>query len=173
MRPKRGASVIDVFRQLVATGGIKFNFGLVSIAPKEHDLARMHDIIQEIDKRRVFYNGYEDEIPEHMVQSIRNAREAIHQERKGIWSDAWAREMVQLILHDLGDFLTKVERKRLPRSHHDPGFEEFEDVATEMRLRIWSLVAELVVAFGSAVRPLHLPADILDAVRSEYARNKK
>jgi hypothetical protein len=171
MRSKPGASVLDVFRQLVAQGRIKFNFGLVSIEPKEDDLTRVHDIIHEIDDRRVFYNAYEDELPEYMVKSIREARQAIHAERKGIWSDLWARELVQKILHDLGDFLTRTDKMRLPRNHHDPGFEEFEDLATEMRLRIWSAVAELVVAFGDAVKPMHLPKDLLEAVRAEYEEN--
>jgi len=171
MSRRPGASVIDVFRQLVADGGIKFNFGLVSIEPKESDLTRVHNIIHEIDDRRVFYNAYEDETPKHMVESVRNAKQAIHEERKGIWSDLWARELVQKILHDLGEFLTQAEKVKLPRNHHDRGFDEFEDLATEMRLRIWSAVAELVVAFGDAVKPCHLPEDLLREVQVEFAKN--
>src|SRR5207249_3366924 len=162
MRQKPGASVLDVFRQLVANGRIKFNFGLVSIEPKEDDLSRIHDIIHEIDDRRVFYNAYEDELPEYMVRTIREARQAIHTARQGLWPDLWAREVVQRILHDLGEFLTRAEKMPLPRNHHDHGFEQFEDLATEMRLRVWSAVAELVVAFGAAVKPLHLPGDLLE-----------
>lgn len=173
MRPRPGASVLDMFRQLVAQGRIKFNFGLVSVEPKEDDLTRIHNIIHEIDDRRVFYNAYEDETPEYMVESVGDARRAIHAERRGVWSDLWAREVVQKILHDLGEFQTRTDRMKLPRNHHDPTFEEFEDLATEMRLRIWSAVAELVVAFGDAVRPMHMPTDLLDVVRKEYEENAK
>lgn len=172
MRPKRNASVLDVFRQLVAQGRIKFNFGLISVEPREDDLTRVHDIIQEVDNRRVFYNAFEDEIPKYMVESVREARQAIHIKREGIWSDLWARERVQKILHDLGEFLTKTDDTTLPCNHHDKEFEQFEDLAMELRLRIWSTVAELVVAFGDAVKPMHLPQAILDAVQSEYERSK-
>ena len=80
---------------------------------------------------------------------------------------------MQKILHDLGEFLTKTEKMELPRNHHDPRFEQFEDLSTEMRLRIWSAVAELVVAFGAAVKPLHLPEDLLEVVRYEYGKKSK
>jgi hypothetical protein len=167
-RPRRDASMLDVFRQLVAQGAIKFNFGLMSIEPREDDINRVHDIIHEIDDRRVFYNAYEDEIPDRMVESVREARQAIHGERKGVWADLWAREVVQKILHDLGEFLTVAERTNLPSNHHDVKFEAFADLAAEMRLKIWSAVAELVVAYGDAVKPMHLPPDLLDEVRRRY-----
>jgi hypothetical protein len=170
MRPKRGASVLSVYRQLVAQGRIKFNFGLISVEPQEDDLTRIHDVVNEIDNRRVFYEGHQNELPEYMIKSVREARGAIHTIRKGIWADAWAREMVQKLLHDLAEFLTSAERFKLPRNHHDEGFEQFEDIATEMRLRIWSVVAEFVVAFGDAVKPMHLPNDLLEEVRTQLSK---
>lgn len=167
MRNKPGSSVVGIFRQLVAQGRIKFNLGVIAIEPKEDDLTRIHNIIHEIDDRRVFYQAFDDERPEYMVTSVRSAREAIHAERKGIWADAWAREMVQKILHDLGDFITIAEKLGPPKNHHESKFEEFENAAAEMRLCIWSAVAELVIAFGDEVKPWHLPPDLLELVRSE------
>src|SRR5215813_11388654 len=68
-------SPMAVFRQLISQGRIKFNFGVVSVEPKEDDLRRVHDIINEIDNRRAFYNSMEDEIPAPVVESIRAAKQ--------------------------------------------------------------------------------------------------
>lgn len=166
---RRGSSPLSVFRQLVSNGGIQVNFfGLVNVELKEDDLRRVHDIIHEIDDSRSFYQAFDDEIPKYMVQRIRSTRDQIHQLRRGVWANTWAREVVQRILHDLGDFLTKIERSPLPKNHHDRGFEEFENHALEMRLRIWTAVAHLVVVFGDAVKPFHLPPEILAEVKRAY-----
>jgi hypothetical protein len=168
MGTTKGYSPIATFRQLVADGGIEFDFGIVKVKPKEKDLPRIHDIIHEIDDRRVFYNAYEDEIPEHMVTSLRDAKRAIHECRKGLWSNPWARRVVEILLHNIGEFLTFAEKKPLPRNHHDAGFPEFECEAEKLRMQIWSLVAHMVVVFGDDVKPLHLPPEILSEVKLAY-----
>lgn len=168
-------TAVSAFRQLVSNGGIKFTFPFVTVELKEDDLRRVHDIIHEIDDRRVFYDHIEDEIPEYMVQSVARAKEAIHEARKGLWANDWAREVVQRLLHDLGAFLTKAQQS-VPRNHHDPGFAAFEEAALELRLRVWTMVAHLVVVFGRQVKPLHLPIEILQTVQEAYeverARNQ-
>jgi hypothetical protein len=169
---RRGASPISVFRQLVSQGGIKFNFGVVAVELKEDDLRRIHDIIHEIDDRRAFYNAFEDEIPSNMVASVRSAKQKVHEIRSGIWANPWAREVVQMLLHDIGDFLTKIERQPLPRNFGDEGFDRFEEHALELRLRVWTAIAHLVVVFGDAVEPLHLPSEILKEVSKAYKARK-
>lgn len=169
---RRGSSPKSVFRQLVSQGGIKFNFGIVSVELKEDDTRRIHDIIHEVDDRRAFYNAFEDEIPNHMVVSVRSAKQQINEIRRGVWANLWAREVVQLLLHDIGDFLTKIEREPLPPNLHDAGFEDFEKHALELRLRVWTGIAHLVVVFGDAVKPYHLPPEILNEVSDAYEAAK-
>lgn len=118
---RRGPSPISVFRQLVSQGGIKFNLGVMSLELKENDLRRIHDIIQEFDDRKAFYDAMGDETPTYMVESIRSAKQQINEIRRGVWSNLWAREVVQLLLHDIGDFVTKVEREPLPKNPRDVG----------------------------------------------------
>jgi len=169
---RRGSSPISVFRQLVSQGGIKFNFGMVSVELKEDDLRRIHDIIHEFDDRRAFYNAFEDEIPSYMVESIRSAKQQINEIRRGVWANLWAREIVQLLLHDMGDFLTRIEREPLPRNLGDAGFNRFERNALELRFRVWTAIAHLVVVFGDAVKPYHLPPEILKEVSDAYKAAK-
>jgi hypothetical protein len=169
---RRGSSAISVFRQLVSQGGIKFNFGIASLELKEDDLRRIHDIIEELDDRRAFYDALGDETPSYMVESIRGAKQEINEIRRGIWANLWAREVVQLLLHDIGDFLTKIERQPLPRNHRDAGFGDFEKHACELRLRVWTAVAHLVVVFGETVNPYHLPPEILKEVSDAYRAAK-
>ena len=161
--------MLSTFRQLVANGRIKFNLGFLSVEPKEDDLARVHDVVNEIDNRRVFHQAYEDEIPEYMVKSVREARETIQELRKGVWADNGTREVVQYILHELAEFLTKSDRGRIPRNHHDAGFAEFGESATELRLKVWTAIAHLYIVYGEEVKPYHLPQEILDTVREHVA----
>ncbi len=166
---KKKGSLKSTFRQLVASGAIKFNFGAISITPNASDLTRVHDIIHEIDDRRVFYNPYEDEIPIHMVESLRDGKRAIHELRKGVWGNPWARSIIQIMLHNIGEFLTKIEKTPLPH-FGDPEFEAFEDSAETLRMQVWSLVAHLYLAFGEEVKPLHLPPTILAEVKLEFEK---
>ena len=139
---------------------------------KENDLRRIHDIIDEFDDRRAFYDAFGDETPRYMVESIRSAKQQINEIRRGIWANLWAREVVQLLLHDIGDFVTKVERKPLPGNPGDAGFDVFEEHALELRLRVWTAIAHLVLVFGEAVKPFHLPPEILEEVSNAYRAAK-
>jgi len=170
---RRGSSTISVFRQLISQGGIKFNFfGLGSVELKETDRTRIHDIIYEFDDRRAFYDALGDAIPSHMVESIRSAKQQINEIRRGIWANLWARGVVEQLLHDIGDFLTKIERQPLPRKFGDAGFDLFEKHACELRLRVWTAVAQLVVVCGEAVKPFHLPPEILKEASDAYRAAK-
>ncbi len=86
---------LSTFRQRFANGRIKNNLGFLSVEPKEDDLPRVHDIVNEIDNRRVFYQAYEDVIPEFWVKSVHEVREAIQELRKGVWVDIGTRAVVQ------------------------------------------------------------------------------
>jgi hypothetical protein len=70
----------------------------------------------------------------------------------------------------IGDFVTKVEREPLPGNPADAGFDVFEEHALKLRLRVWTAVAHLVVVFGEAVKPYHLPPEILKAVSDAYQK---
>ena len=166
-------SILSVYRQLVANGGIQFSLaGIVSAKLEEHDLRRIHDIINEIDDRRVFYSSVEDETPEYMVRSVLDAKREVHGLRQGLWANSWAREVIQRLLHELGVFLTYTERN-VPRSFNEPGFAAFEDAALRLRLNVWTMIAHLVVVFGEQVKPYHLPSEIIDVVRETYEIEKR
>ena len=164
----QGTSVRSVFRQLVSQGGIKLSFLGVSVELREADLQRVHNIINEIDERRAFYDDLGDEIPQHLIDSVLDAKKAINELRRGLWANLWARQQIAQLLHDLGDFLTKTQHRKVPRYHHDQGFEEFAKAALELRLKIWTTVAHLVVAFGEQVSAMHMPTEILADVQKAY-----
>ncbi len=167
--PRKGKSPLSVFRQLLASGGIEFNFlNMVKVKLQEHDLTRIHNIIHEIDDHRAFYDAIEDQHPDHMIASVRNTKDAIHRIRQGLWANDWAREEIQILLHHIGDFLTEVERAPLPNNFQDESFTKFADAAEKLQMQVWSFVAQLVVVFGSAVKPLHLPPEILTAAQRAY-----
>lgn len=157
----------SLFRQLVSNGGIKFTFPFVTVELKEDDLRRIHDIINEIDYRRVFYDSFDTEIPKDMVESVVNTKAAVHSARKGLWANDWAREMVQRLLHELGEFLTRTQ-SGVPRNHHDDAYPAFIEASVELRLRVWAIVAHLNVVFGPEVSPLHAPLEILQTVKEAY-----
>ncbi len=167
----KGSSVYSVFRQLVSKGGIKFSFAGISVEPQEHDLQRIHDIINEIDERRAFYDNLDDEIPKHVMDSVLEAKASINNLRRGLWANTWARETIQLLLHELGAYLTKTQNRRLPRNLHDKGFDTFEKDTLELRLKVWTIVAHLVVVFGAAVSAMHLPDEIREEVWKEYKKS--
>jgi len=171
---RKNVSPLSVFQKLVTDGSIKFNFGIASLDLKSDDLRRIHSIIHEIDDRRAFYTAYEDELPEYMLASIKSTKMAISNTfKEGLWTNQWARQVAQIVLHELGEFVTVVERTKIPKNHHDKNFDIFEQQAMELRLKIWTAVAHYVVVFGSAVQPLHLPHEILTAVQEEYDLSKK
>jgi hypothetical protein len=169
--PRKAFSPFSVFKKLIADGNIKFNFGIVSVDLKDDDLQKVHNIIMAIDERRAFYNAFGDEIPKYVVESVRDAKKDIYETSKDTWTNLWARNVAQRILHDLGEFLTKMERLHDPKigaSEH----EMFEEYMLELRLRAWTGVAHYYVVFGETVSPIHLPNEILDVVSDAYNKSR-
>jgi hypothetical protein len=161
-----GFSPFALFKKLISEGKIRFNFGLVSVDLKDDDLQRVHDIIYAIDDRRAFYNAYGDEVPKYVVESVRETKKEVYGISKGLWSNLWAREVVQHLLHELGSFLTKVERS-IP-NFQDEGFPAFIEQLVELRLKVWTVIAHFVVVFGEVVKPIHLPVEIEQEIRLAY-----
>ena len=165
---RKGFAPLNIFNKLLADGSIKFNFGLVSVDLKDDDVQRVHNIIYAIDDRRAFYNAFEDETPERVVKSVGETKREIYEESKNLWRNAWSREVVQMILHDLGHFLTKIEKKPLPKVSEKKEFEEFLKHLLELRIRMWTAVAHFVVVYGNAVSAYHMPKEILEKVTLAY-----
>jgi hypothetical protein len=165
---RKGFSPGNIFKKLVADGSIKFNFGVVAIDIKDDDAKRVHDIVHAINDRRAFYNSFDDEVPERVARSVMDTKKDIYETSKGLWRNPWSRDVVQLILHDLGDFLTKVERKPLPKISDKKEFEEFLKHLLDLRIRIWTAVAHFVVVYGDAVSAYHMPKEILAKVTLAY-----
>jgi len=165
---REGTSLYSVFRQLVANGRIKFSFAGVSVELREEDLYRLHDIVNEIDVRRAFYDSHEDENCDYAVASILEAKSEINKLRRGVWANAWAENMIGEMLHCLGEFLTETHNAPLPKNHHDERFDLFANAMVILRLEVWTIVAHLVVVFGPRIHVQHLPPDILTDVKSAY-----
>lgn len=157
------SSLVSTFRQLVSEGRIKFNLGLVTIEPKEDDLRRVHNILSEIDDCRVLYRqDIRPEFAVYILNEVKRVRDYIRSERQGLWADLWAREVVQTITHEINEFITALE------NNVDP--DTFVRLVSELRIKIWTISSELVIAFGAAVKPLHLPQEIFFEVKKVQSR---
>lgn len=145
------------FRQMAANGG--FNLGIIK--PKAEDLNRIHEIVTEIDSRRLFYQCGQDEIPTHAMTSLYEARQAIRQASKGIWANPSWEVLVQEITQTLNDFCSKAEKLEPENlSMSSPMFTKFIIQMTDMRLKIWLLVAFLRKKVGDVIQPRNLPNEI-------------
>lgn len=158
---QQSSTVRSIFRQLISSGGIEFRFGGLTVKPKEDDLRRIHDIIDEVDDRRVFYIPLDTDVPKDIIRDVKEVKSAIHQRRKGLWADKNTRKIIQYMIHELGEFLTKAETLSLSLKDRDNSFPDFADLIVELRIKIWSAVARLYLMYGEPVEPYHLPDDIL------------
>ncbi|WP_395685341.1 hypothetical protein [Caenimonas koreensis] len=149
------------FRVSAANGG--FRFGGIEL--KDPDLVRVHDVVNEIDSRRVFYACGEDENPRHAMTSLYAARDEIRKLTRGLWADKSCERLVQEISNTLSDHCTRAERLR-PEEQGlwSPDSREFMSVMTDMRLTVWVLVAVLQRKLGGVISPSHLPIPIALAV---------
>jgi hypothetical protein len=149
------------FRQAAANGN--FNFGIIKL--KDSDLNRIHSIVNEIDKRRLFYNCSDDEMPKFAMQSLYEVRKFIREESRGVWAAPSCEVVVQEIFHTLSDACTDAERlggENINMGGHN--YDEFLDVITDMRLKAWSLVAILKDKVGAIVNPRNMPVEIANQV---------
>jgi len=152
------------FRQMAANGN--FQFGPFKL--QDGDMNRIHAIVNEIDGRRLFYACDDDEIPKFAMQSLYETRQEIRKSSKGVWANLTCEKLVQQLLHDLADFATKGERLHAgDLTNHCSDRNQFLDLATEMRLKVWTTVAILKIKMGSIINPMHLPEEILQAVSGE------
>jgi len=149
------------FRQAAANGN--FSFGGITL--QDSDLNRIHGIVTEIDSRRLFYACGEDEIPHYAMKSLYEARSSIREQSKGVWANPSCEVIVQEILHTLADACTEAEK--LGGETVSMGSEKyfpFIDVMTNMRLKIWALVAVLREKVGSIINTRNMPNEILTQV---------
>lgn len=145
------------FRQAAANGN--FNFGIVKL--QDSDLNRIHGIVNEIDHRRLFFNCSDDEMPKGAMQSLYEVRTFIRQESRGVWAAPACEVVVQEISHTLSEACTEAERLGGDSIHMGGhNYDEFLDVITDMRLKVWSLVAILKGKVGAVVNPRNMPTEI-------------
>ncbi len=152
---------IASFRQSAANGN--FSFGGIKL--QDADLNRLHGIVTEIDSRRLFYACGEDEIPRYTMKSLYEARNAIREQTKGVWANPSCEVIVQEISHALADACTEAEKLGGENvSMGDNQYFLFIDVITNMRLKVWVLVAVLREKVGSIINPRNMPAEIQSQV---------
>jgi hypothetical protein len=94
-------------------------------------------------------------------QTVKELKSAIHKRREGVWACKNTRKIVQYMIHELGEFLTKAETLSLSLTDRDSSFPDFADLLVELRIKMWSAVARLYLMYGEAVQPYHLPEEIL------------
>ena len=157
--------LVASFRQAAANGN--FTFGPIKL--QDADLNRVHSIVTEIDVRRLFYACGEDEYPRYAMQSLYEARKAIRDASKGVWADPSCEVLVQDISAVLSDFCTRAEKfdpenaGRWSRGERDA----FYFLMTDMRLKVWLLVAMLKKNLGSIINPRNLPEEIWQIVAAK------
>lgn len=159
-------NIRGAFRQAAANGN--FTFGFIKL--HDADLNRLHSIIVEIDTRRLFYSCGEDECPQYTMKSLYEARTEIRNLTKGVWTTPECEVIVQEISYALAEACTEAEK--LGGENVKMGsdtFFSFIDVITNMRLKVWALVAVLKKKTGSIINPRNIPSEIFDQVgESEF-----
>ena len=133
-------------------------FALGSINSHDQDLNRLHKIVAEIDTRRLFFSCGGDEIPKWAMKSLYEVREKIREDVKGVWANPECEVVIQLIIETLNEFCTKAERMNAGDTSA-PEF-SFFNLATEMRLKVWLLVAVLKKKTGGLLQPRNLPIEL-------------
>jgi hypothetical protein len=150
------------FRQAAANGN--FNFGIIKL--QDSDLNRIHAIVNEIDHRRLFYNCSDDEMPKFAMQSLYEVRRFLREESRGVWAAPSCETVVQEIAHTLSEACTEAERlggEDIHMGGHN--YDKFLNVITDMRLKVWSLVAILKDKVGAVVNPRNMPVEIENQVQ--------
>jgi hypothetical protein len=155
------SNLVGAFRQAAANG----NFAFGPLKLHDADLNRVHAIVTEIDARRLFYACGEDEVPRYAMQSLYEARKAIRDATKGVWANPSCEVLVQEITAALNDFCTYAEK--LKPEHLGAWSSDginFYLLMTDMRLKVWLLVAMLKKKLGSIINPRNLPSELWQAV---------
>jgi hypothetical protein len=99
------------------------------------------------------------------MKSLYEVRQELRKASKGVWANPSCEVIVQQINEALNEFCTKAEAlKAEDFSYSDPDFRKFWDLATDMRLKVWLLVAALQKKVGGAIRPRNLPRELLDSL---------
>lgn len=149
------------FRQAAANGN--FSFGGIKL--QDSDLNRVHGIVTEIDSRRLFYACGEDEMPRYAMKSLYEARNSIREQTKGVWANPSCEVIVQEITHALAEACTEAEKLGGESvSMGSENYFSFIDVITNMRLKVWALVAVLREKLGSIINPRNMPSEIVSQV---------
>jgi hypothetical protein len=110
----------------------------------------------------VFYIPLNTDVPKDVLRDIKEVKSAIHKRREGLWADKNTKKIIQYIIHELGEFLTKAEKLSLSLTDRDSSFPDFADLIVELRIKMWSAVARLYLMYGEPVEPYHLPKEIFE-----------
>lgn len=157
-------NLVASFRQAAANGS--FSFGPVKL--QDADLNRVHSIVSEIDGRRLFHACGEDEIPRYAMVGLYEARREIRNASKGVWANPSCEVLVQEITAALSEFCTHAEKLKPDElGAWSPQAREFYLLMTDMRLKVWLLVATLKKKLGSVINPRNLPTELWDHVRTK------
>lgn len=95
------------------------------------------------------------------MQSLYEARRSIRETSKGVWANPSCEVLVQEIAAALSDFCTRAEKLNPDELRSWPDQREFFSLMTDMRLKVWLLVAMLKEKLGSIINPRNLPPEIL------------
>ncbi len=165
-----GQTVLGYFKQLWSNGAIKLKVPMVGeVNPRNDDALRIKSIFNEIDDARSFYDATIDEVPGDVYGRIRETKSVIHELRQGLWADRWAESLIQEIIFRLGKFLTDYQRLNPEPTCGGKNFGKFESILTEMRLAVWTIVAQLYLIYNEFMaKPHNIPDQILQRVTSEY-----
>jgi len=158
-------SFVASFRQAAANGN--FSFGGIKL--QDSDLNRVHGIVTEIDSRRLFYACGEDENPRYAMQSLYEARNSIREQTKGVWANPACEVIIQEISHTLAEACTETEN--LGGESISMGTDQyfpFINSITNMRLKVWGLVAILRQQLGAIINPRNMPIEILTQVGNNH-----
>jgi hypothetical protein len=116
----------------------------------------------------LFWAAGEDEVPRYAMQSLYEARRAIREASKGVWANPSCEVLIQEITAALNDFCTRAEKLKPEElggwstEHH-----AFFDLMTDMRLKVWWLVAALKKKLGVIINPRNLPSEIWENVSNK------
>jgi hypothetical protein len=99
------------------------------------------------------------------MKSLYEARNSIREQTKGVWANPSCETIVQEISHTLAEACTEAEKIGGESiSMGSENYFDFLDVITNMRLKVWALVAIMKKKVGSIINPRNMPSEIINQV---------
>jgi nucleoside phosphorylase len=116
----------------------------------QHDAERLHDLVHEIDSRRVFYAIEED--LGYALKSVLDARKAMRKIARGLWQDPQAEAFAADLQRILSDFVTDIE----PLNNKANSYHVFYERLLDMRKAVVEVVSQIVREYGQQIRVRNL-----------------